>query len=185
MARKRVRDQFVHEVSLRQAACFPELGIHAGRGKPRERVHLVDEHFLAPDEEVDSGHAFAAEQPKYLNGKLLKTPSLLRRDLCRNTQSGTIGIDIFCLIRIEAVLARRNNLAESRRSNVACRFFQDGTFNLPRSIQSLFDKDLVVVAERECAGRCEFLNRLRARNTDRRSHLTNKSVVPSAATAAA
>src|SRR3984893_12877945 len=112
MTRKRMRDQPVHEISLGQSAGLPKLGIHADRGEARERVDLVDKHVVAFDEEIYPGEARAAEQPKHLNGQLLKTTGLLRRKLCRNQQSGTVRVDIFGLIRIEAVFARRHDLAE-------------------------------------------------------------------------
>src|SRR5260221_10145147 len=117
MTRKRMGNQPIHEIRLGQSARFPELGIHADRGESWQRVYLVHEYFVAFDEEVDSGQAFAAEQTKHLNGKLLNTVGLLRGEFGRNTYSGTVSVDVFCLIRIEAMLARRPNLAESGCAN--------------------------------------------------------------------
>src|SRR5882724_13499629 len=136
MTRECMGNQLIHEIRLRQSARFPQLGIHAYQGESWQRVYLVHEYFVALDEEVDSGQAFAAEQPKHLNRKLLNTTGLLRGDLGRNTQSGAVSVDVFCLIRIEAVLARRHNLAEFGCANLASGFFQDRTFNLPRSVQA-------------------------------------------------
>ena len=85
MTRKRMGDQLIHEIRLRQSARFPELGIHADRGESWQRVYLVHEYFVAFDEEVDSGEAFAAEQPKHLNRKLLNTVGLLLGEFGRNT----------------------------------------------------------------------------------------------------
>src|SRR5260221_14677238 len=92
MTRKRMRDQPVHEIGLGQSAGFPELGIHADRGESWKRVHFVQKHVVALDEEIYSGEARAAEQPKHLDGKLLKTTGLLRGEFCGNQQSGTIGV---------------------------------------------------------------------------------------------
>ena len=85
MTRKRMGDQPIHEIRLGQSAGFPELGIHADRGESWQRVYLVHEYFVAFDEEVDSGQAFAAEQTKHLNRKLLNTVGLLRGEFGRNT----------------------------------------------------------------------------------------------------
>jgi len=95
MTRKRMRDQSVHQIGLGQSAGFPELGIHADRGEARECVHFVDKHVVAFDEEIYSGEARAAEQPKRLNGQLLQTTDLLRGKFCGNQQGGTIRVDIF------------------------------------------------------------------------------------------
>src|SRR5882724_4669114 len=151
MTRECMGDQLIHEIHLGQSARFPELGIHADQGESWQRVYLVHEYFVALDEEVDSGQAFAAEQTKHLNRKFLNTMGLPRRELGRNTQSGAVSVDVFCLIRIEAVLARRHDLAEFGCANLASGIFQDRTFNLARSVQAEFDKELMVVAEREFA----------------------------------
>src|SRR6476646_6109150 len=167
MARQRMGDQLAHEIGLRQSTCFPQFGVHTDRSEAWERIHFVDEDVLASEEEVDPGHAFAAKKSKCLDRKLLNTAGLLRRNICGNTQIGTVSVDVFCLIGIEAVLARRYDLAELRRVDVAFRLLQDGTFDLARSIHTLLDKDFFIVAPREFAGDRELLPGPRPGNTDR------------------
>src|SRR3981081_2640504 len=151
MTRECMGDQLIHEIRLRQSARFPQLGIHADQGESWQRVYLVHEYFVALDEEVDSGQAFAAEQPKHLNRKLLNTMGLLRGEFGGNAQSGAVSVDVFCLIRIEAGLVRRTDLAGLGCADLASGLFQDSTFILARSVQAQFDKELMVVAEREFA----------------------------------
>ena len=112
MTRESMRDQLVHEIGLRQSARFPKLRIHADRSEPRKRVHLVDEDVVAGKEEIDPCHAFAAEQAKRLDRKILKPARLLRGQVGRNAQVGSLGVEVLCLIRIEAVLAGRDDLAK-------------------------------------------------------------------------
>src|SRR6267142_6819794 len=98
MTCERVTNQLVHEIGLRQSACLPEFGVHADRGETRQRVRFVDEYVLAAEEEVDPGHAFAAEKPKHLDRKLAETHRLLWRNIGGNTQIRSVGIDVFRLI---------------------------------------------------------------------------------------
>ena len=95
---------------------------------------------LAVEEEVDPGHALAAEQAKRLDRKL-PTTVRLRGSARRECAIGAVGIDVFRLVGIEPVPARRHDLAELRRKEFASRFLQHRTLDLPhlctrRSISS-------------------------------------------------
>jgi len=98
--------------------------------KPRERVHLVDKHFVAFDKEVDSGQALAAEQPKHLDGKAPEDDGPAAGKLRGNTQGGTVSVDVFCLIRIESRVWLRHKSRRVETRECGHRFFQHGTFNL-------------------------------------------------------
>ena len=91
--------------------------------------------------------AFAAEKPKHLDRKLAETDSLLWRNIGGNTQIRTVGIDVFRLIGIEPVPARRHDLAELRRKDLAFCVLQDRTLDLPHFCHALLDKQFVVVAQ--------------------------------------
>ncbi len=164
-------DQSVHKIALGQPACLPKLRVHADRCEAGERVHFVDEDVLVLEEEVHPRHALAAEQLEHRDGELLNAGRLRRRHSGRYQQCRAVGIEILCLIRIEAVLFSRRDLAKLRGAYIAVRIFQHGTFDLPRSAHRPLDQHLVVIAECKLACGLVFGGGCGTGDTDRRAHI--------------
>ena len=114
------RDQAVEQLGIADALVVKQLGVHADRGKARNRIQLVENDLAAVvgDKEVYARQAAAAKCGVNADSVLTDGRKLLLGDMCRNVQTRAFVL----VLGIKGVeLLRRSDLADRGAAARGCR----------------------------------------------------------------
>ena len=106
--------------------------VHRDRGEAWDGVDLVqiERTVAAVEEEVDTSHAGQVERLERVDAQATHAIDDFLRQICRNSGCGTTRVEIFRLVRVEAVGVRDDDLAGQRGLGFVVA--EDGAFDLPR-----------------------------------------------------